>query len=326
MTWINNFNGKFGMKNKLIGYLKRPQKHIWTLNDYCGNRHRVLILRKTGGLGDIFMHRMIFEDFKILYPEIHVTFACPKKFHQAVEDHPFIDEIIDYNDVDQNKFYNSYDTTTVCGMTEMTYAPISAPNRSDIWAGHCGVELTRHNMHFRISKEENEQAINQLSKYPRPIIGIAPISAISGKNLETKQYQPVVEGLKKHGCTPIGFHSGSIPEFNAAQIAGKNIRNFIALVNNIDCMISVDTAGFHLAGGLGKPLVGIFGWTDGKVYGKYYKNWELVQRHRDNGDWDCGPCYMWGNCPKCTENRKPCIDGITAEEILEAFIKLRKTV
>jgi len=45
-----------------------------------------------------------------------------------------------------------------------------------------------------------------------------------------------------------------------------------------------------LAGGLGKPLCGIFTFADGKIYGKHY-DFVLVQKHRDNGNWNCGSCF-----------------------------------
>jgi hypothetical protein len=76
-----------------------------------------------------------------------------------------------------------------------------------------------------------------------------------------------------------------------------------------------------LAGELKKPLVGVFTFADGKVYGRYY-DFVLVQKHRDNGDWDCGPCYNWGNCTKTEKVPKPCLTEITAEMIIEGVDKM----
>ena len=315
------------MKVKLVGRLTKPKFRPWAINDYITRRNHILILRGCGGLGDLFMHRMIFEDFKLICPDIRITFACPKQFHQTVQDHPFIDELIDVADVDESKFPIRYYTSSICGQTEMANAPMPSPHRSDIWAKHCGVKLTRHNMHFNITEEEKAVARKQLEAIknkPGPSVCLAPISAISGKNMDESQWSYVIDELQAMDYFVYGLHNMPILNFNAPQTHGKNIRNFMALVAVSDYVITVDSAAFHMGGGLGKPMVGVFGWTDGKVYGKYYQNWELVQRHRDNGNWDCGPCYTWGFCPKSKANRKPCIDSIEGHEIMEAFKKLIK--
>jgi len=261
-----------------------------------------------------------------LCPEIRITFACPKEYHQTVEDHPFIDELIDHEEADISNFLAHYDTSTICGQVEMGLAPKSGPHRSDIWANACGIELTRHNMHFRITSQEKQTAREQLDAIGRKgkSVLIAPISAIYSKNLDDGQWGHVIKELQAMGHFVFGSHKAFISNFNAPQIVGKNIRNFMAIVDAADYVITVDSAAFHMAGGLGKPMVGVFGWSDGKVYGKYYTNWELVQRHRDNGNWDCGPCYCWGNCPKSNDNRKPCMTEIKGEEIVQAFRKLEK--
>lgn len=316
------------MKQRLIGGVNRiPQNKLWTLSDFYTRRNHILIQRKTGGFGDILMHRMIFEDFKLLCPDIRITFACPKIYHQAVEDHPFIDELVDHIEINPNDFLVKYDTTTVCGQTEMINAPKSSPHRSDIWADACDIQLTRHNMHLTVNTEDGAYAREQIAKIknrPGPVVGFSPLSAISSKNLDINQSNAIINGVHKLGCFIFGLHALPILNFDAPQLSGKNTRNFIALIQACDYIITVDSAAFHVAGGFSKPQVGVFSWADGKVYGKYYQNWELVQRHRDNGNWDCGPCYNWGLCTKCDYKiiRKPCITEITAKEVLEAFQRL----
>ena len=47
-----------------------------------------------------------------------------------------------------------------------------------------------------------------------------------------------------------------------------------------------------------------------------------MQKHRKNGDWDCGPCYNWGNCTKTKKVPKPCLTEITADMIVEGVKKM----
>jgi hypothetical protein len=94
--------------------------------------------------------------------------------------------------------------------------------------------------------------------------------------------------------------------------------DFIHMVAAADYIISVDTAAFHLAGGLKKKLMGIFTYADGKAYGKHF-NFTLVQKHRDHGNWDCGPCFTFAMCPKSIANLKPCLLELTKDEFIQGI-------
>jgi hypothetical protein len=108
---------------------------------------------------------------------------------------------------------------------------------------------------------------------------------------------------------------------NVPQILNIHPSIWMALTKISDYVISVDTSTFHLAGGLGKKLVGIFTFTDGEIYGKYY-DFILVQKHRSNGDWDCGPCFNNHACPKSSDIHKPCLTELSSDDIIDGFTKL----
>ena len=226
-------------------------------------RH-ILIKRSKGGLGDIFMHRMLFEDFKLLYPDIHVSFACPEMYKDAVIDHPFIDEIIDCKSIDRFR-PDVVDTSNICNRYELRMSPYGDKHRSDIWAEHCGIELTRHSMHFHVSQEETDWAKNKLKTISdgRPTLALSPISAMQGKNLDVPTINELVNRLSKYNVFVL--HNRKIEAINCEQITDCSIRTFISLLNEVDCVVSVDSAAFHCAGGLGKPLTGIFSFVDGKI-------------------------------------------------------------
>lgn len=302
---------------------------VQTLRDYYDTRNKILILRGIGGLGDILMHRMMFEDFKAIHPDFQIVFACPAAYHPAVQDHPYIDELLDSEVVNEYEYTVSFNTSTACGRYEHKMAPLSGLHRSDIWSRHCGVHLKNHNMHIRLSDEEKARGRAILSDLTMhsgtPTVAFCPISAMLMKDLNLNQVGGVLDGLRRRGFFPFGLHKSPISHITSLKfpmVSGLSIREWMSVIDAADYVISVDTASFHCAGGLGKPMVGVFSFADGKVYGRYYKNWELVQRHRDNGDWDCGPCYNWSLCTKCTTVPKPCITEITSEEILLAFEKL----
>lgn len=312
---------------RLSGRKKDLKIHQLSLPEFDKLRNKVLIIRGTGGLGDILMHRMLFEDFKKLCSDIKITFAIPSNYFPAVIDHPFIDEVVDYRTVDPSDFLVTYVTTTACGRHENSVAPYADLHRSDIWAAHCGLRLISHEMHFRLSEEEKEFGRETLQKIEknRKIVLFSPISAMESKNLSLEQIHEVVEELEKKGFCVVILHT-SCPENlknSIPVLSGLKTREFFAVIDACDAVISVDTGTFHAAGGFKKPLLGIYSWADGLVYGKWY-DCVIVQKHRSyTPGWDCGPCFKWYDCPKCkTGHRKPCLTDLTAKDIITGFSKL----
>ncbi len=315
------------ISSKVQRILPSKINRTFDLSDFYEKRNKILIVRRIGGLGDILMHRMMFKDFKRLIPDAEIHFACPRVYHDSLIDHPYIDKILDVSEVDKGNYIVHYDTTSACGRYEMKLAPFSGDNRSDIWANHCGVILTEHDMHITITNMEQKEGKELIEKHrdrEGPAVVFCPVSAMYGKNLLPKQMDCIIKGLYERNCYVFGLHYHAIPHLvqrDVPTICGLSLRQWMSVINQADYVVSVDTSSFHCAGGMRKPLVGIFTFSDGFVYGKYY-DFILVQKHRNNGDWDCGPCYNWGACPKTKGQPKPCLTEITEEMLLEALDKM----
>ena len=293
-----------------------------SLHDFYTVRNKVLILRQTGGVGDILMQRMMFEGFKRAFPECHLVYSCPLRFRDLMENHPFLDEWIPSEQVKLSDFIQCFNITSPCNHYENTMAPFSDKHRSDIWANHCGVLLDKHDMHLNLSEEDvsfGNRVVNDVNKDDKPSIAFCVTSAMMGKNLQDKQITETVKGLRDRGLFVYSTHTGVIDEFQRTDVpvfTDIPLRKWMGVINAADYVLTVDTAAFHLSGGLKKPTVGVFSFTDGKIYGKYY-DFTLVQKHRDDGCWDCGPCYNWTQCTKVKRDiRKPCIVEISPEMIL----------
>lgn len=301
---------------------KKLQRSL-TLKEFYAKRNKILFIRTYGGLGDIFMHRMMFEDFKRIMPDAEIHFACPKYYHDALRDHPYIDQLLEVSEVQKHEYVVSYNTSSACGRHEMKLAPFSGKHRSDIWANHCGVELQNHNMHITLTEEEKQEGrrlIEEKRNRNGISIAISPISAMQSKNLQEHQLVELIKGLNDRNCYAFCLHHEPIHmviKNDIPMVSVSKIRNWMAVINQVDCVISVDTAAFHCAGGMGKPLIGVFTFADGMVYGKHF-DFLLVQKHREiHPEWTCGPCYNWVACPKTNAPLKPCLTELTSEMILD---------
>lgn len=302
---------------------------IFSIKEYYEKRNKVLLIRDSGGLGDIMMMRMMFEDIKKSFLDCKLVFACPTAYFDAVSDHPYIDEIVDYEKVDLSEYVVSYNISYICGKYEMIIAPRADKHRSDIWAEHCGIKLTNHNMWVSVDENLKKSTKEKLEYYRKdetgPIVIISPKSAIGSKDLNERQINGIIKKLREqHDCLVFCLHKKKITEVDAPTLTAHSMKEFLAIVDASDYVISTDTSTLHAAGGMNKPVVCIFSWACGKVYCQYYPNHELVQLHRDfEGGLECCPCFKWGECPLERKlHQKPCITRITPEMVMKSFNKL----
>src|SRR5882672_9687572 len=125
-------------------FKKRAHQSGMSLREFYNKRNKVLLIRNARGIGDILMHRMLFEDFHRVMPDMELVFACPGSYHSIVSDHPYVNDLQDSSSIDRSQYLVSYDTSTCCIKHECA-SPIETKHRADVWADHCGVILSRHN-------------------------------------------------------------------------------------------------------------------------------------------------------------------------------------
>lgn len=297
-----------------------------SIRDFYKKRNRILIWHDKGGLGDVLMQRMLFSDFKKICPEADLIFACLPEYIDAAKDHPCVKEVIDSRNVDVNDYLNHYNTcVSIADRYENLNAPCSE-HRADIWAKYCGIDLSQHEMDFRFGSGFLDNSYKKLraivSENEKPIVLFAPVSKMAVKTLLPFQIEAVVEATKNYNL--VGLHNKEIEDLTRLGIPGvynASLREWMSYIAVSDYVISVDTAAFHMAGGLKKPLVGIFTFADGKAYGKHF-DFVLVQKHRDNGNWSCGPCFKFAECPKCNKLQKPCLTELSKEELQSGIKKM----
>jgi len=297
-----------------------------SLKEFAKTRNMILFNHAMGGLGDVFIQRMMFRTVKKIIPDSEIHVSLLPQYIPALADHPKIEKIISSVEFDPSNYFISFDTSVVlANRYEDKYGFDCPYNRADIWAKHNGFDLDEHEMDFCLDPQKIENCrkeLNVISDKCGPIVLFCPISKMKTKTLLPEQMKWVVKYCSDKKL--IGINDKSIPylkDLGIPCIYEKSIVDWMHYVAACDYMISVDSAAFHLAGGLKKPLLGIFTFANGKTYGKYY-NCVLIQKHKDNGDWDCGPCYSFKSCPKTKKEIKPCLLELTENQFKEGIEKL----
>lgn len=127
---------------------------------------------------------------------------------------------------------------------------------------------------------------------------------ILGDELE----RPIVDTIIKRMDNPV------------IDLAGKTtLEDLVALIDNLNILISNDGGPLHIAAALGKKTVSFFGPVDPKVYGPYPpdEKCHIVL----SKTLDCSPCYRNFRLSSC-QRSKECLETIDVEEAWEAVKRL----
>ncbi len=102
------------------------------------------------------------------------------------------------------------------------------------------------------------------------------------------------------------------------EFTDSPLDKIIALVDRCSLFIGNDTGPLRFADALNKPIIGIFGPVDEKVYGFFPK---AEKKKIIAKDIECRPCYKRFKLPECGYGRK-CLSSITVEEVFSAVREL----
>lgn len=293
--------------------------------NYYNNRNKILLNHKIGGLGDVFLSRMLVKQIKSQIKNCSLDYACLPLYFDAISDHPLLDNIVDSRDVDVNKYGYEIDISVkLPDIIEREESINCTRSRVEIWADLYNIEKN-FDMMLTINKDCKSKIESILPKKNKKLVGFCPISRMAIKSLSIEQQQSILKKILEYNVDIVGIHNKKLQAFenlNIQTLTNLNIKELIALVDYCDYIVSVDTSIFHIAGGLNKPLLGIFTYTDGYLYGKHYKK-IIVQKHRlHDPSWTCGPCYAKESCPKSKLQLKPCLTELKDQDFVKGIEKL----
>ena len=156
-------------------------------------------------------------------------------------------------------------------------------------------------------------------------IGIAPFAKHEAKVYPLEKNEQVIKALSERKNTTIFIFGGGKEEneqierlcakYNHVQPAKSHqgLKGELALMGQLDVMLSMDSANMHLASLVGTRVVSIWGGTHPFAG---FLGWSQKAEDCIQLDLPCRPCSVYGNKP-CLRGDYACMNGITPEQILE---------
>jgi ADP-heptose:LPS heptosyltransferase len=162
------------------------------------------------------------------------------------------------------------------------------------------------------------------NKHPEIWIGIAPFAKHPGKTYPLEQMEEVIRLLSLRPQVQLFLFGGSndrekLEEWakkykNVQSVAGQmSFPEELLLINDLDVMLSMDSANMHLASLVNTPVVSVWGATH--PYAGFY-GYKQNPENAVQVDLACRPCSVFGNKP-CLRGDYVCLKMISPEMIVE---------
>ena len=174
---------------------------------------------------------------------------------------------------------------------------------------------------------------NNLSKKEK-WVGIAPFAMHLSKIWPLEKYVEVISQLIEKLPVKFFFFGGGEKEVKYFEgirqkfpehcviVAGQlKLKQELALMEQLDVMLCVDSSNMHLAALVGIPIISIWGGTHTDVgFGPYGKGPEsIIEVSRT--ELTCRPCSVYGR-EKCLRGDFACLTWITSSQVAEQISRL----
>ena len=155
-------------------------------------------------------------------------------------------------------------------------------------------------------------------------IGIAPFAKHPAKVYPMEKMEEVIKALSQRADTSIFlFGGGEEEKRKIAELCTKypnaqpaqsqyGLKGELALMSQLDVMLSMDSANMHLASLVGTRVVSIWGGTH--PYAGFL-GWNQKEKDCLQVDLPCRPCSVYGN-KTCFRGDYACLNGIEPNQII----------
>ena len=161
-------------------------------------------------------------------------------------------------------------------------------------------------------------------------IGIAPFAKHPGKLYPLERMEQIIQQLSQHSNYRIFLFGGGKQELevltswekkfpNTKTLSNQlKLRGELALISQLDVMISMDSSNMHMASLTNTPVISIWGATH-PCCG--FMGWRQSIENAIQEELPCRPCSIFGNKP-CLRNDYACLSKIAPERVVKQVEQL----
>ena len=290
----------------------------------------VLVTRAMGGIGDLLMMIPGLEAMSAAMGK-PVDFALPRKFFAVLNDNPHVRLLdIDGPPIDVSQ-YRSFTNLSFCpaGRYESSKRPNVKRGRVELFARAIGVsqsKLVAQGWHINqyigpSLQAQAKQFLQQSGLGKRRVIGLQPYSRDSYK--DHPEITTIISALARDYDVLVFHHAADgVPSGEGiANTAGLPLDLSLALVQQIEAMVCVDSAFLHAAAAYDVPVIAMFGPTDARTFTRHHKRVEIVWKQQEMG---CVPCWRNEDLPCQITGLlavSPCMAAIQVSQVREAVAR-----
>jgi len=156
-------------------------------------------------------------------------------------------------------------------------------------------------------------------------VGLAPSAKYNAKVYPSEKMEQVIKALnERENTTVFLFGGGTEEDQQIDNLCSKyehvkpaksqqGLKGELAMMGQLDVMLSMDSANMHLASLVGTRVVSIWGGTHPYAG---FMGWNQKKSDCIQLDLPCRPCSVYGNKP-CLRGDYACMNGIMPEQIIE---------
>jgi len=279
------------------------------------NDMNFLLIRDKAGLGDLACSLKAIELLKLKYPYASITMVC--RYPALLQNHPAIDFLFDINNTPANlmeyqslihinlSFKDDFTKSLQENFVDVVNSVLEKNGLNKIvWDGK------PQKLYIPESdKQWAEQVVDKSSSGKMPI-GVFLKSAQEFRTWHGMS--SLINMLLETGRFAVYVFDSEESIDGAFNVLGRELNEVVALVSQMKLIIAPDSAGIHIAGGVGVPILGIFGATNPKMRLDMYKNSAYIPV-------DCKyhPCWF---THKCSKNR--CLTELQPEKVFSKVLSL----
>ncbi len=282
-------------------------------------QNKILIERNTGGLGDILMILPAIKTLIKENPLLDITISFPGQYAWMFRELPitFIDCYVFCQDYLRNiKQYGKL-VDLECPYIDYKASVDWKPkkNRIEIFAETLDVKPK-----IPILKRNNKHLDVRFLNSDKKLVGLILEVADHSRPYPLDRWIKVALSLRDKGFRPVTIaRDKSLVDIE--YIVGIGIERLVTIIDQMDIIVTADTGPLHIAGALSKPIVALFGPTNGALICKLYKDTTVIQKLK--GATTCyRPCYInMANDYCCGDlGYSTCMYEITADEVVDAVL------